>query len=199
MFSGGAILSRFPIEKNTVQLLSKPTEYPFYYNLFYLFRYLQHAVVRIGSERVHLFNTHLEAFKEKNRIEQAHVVEKVLAGLDDKAVIFGGDFNAVPSEATKKSDYPDETTVKTTHEQDDTVKIVRGIKSLTDAFPAEIYSASEEMFFTFPAHEPNRKLDHFFFGERFELIDARVAREVGETSDHLPLVIRLRFKPGRET
>jgi endonuclease/exonuclease/phosphatase family metal-dependent hydrolase len=199
MASGGAILSRFPIEKNTVRLLEKPAEYPFYYRLFYLFRYLQHAELRIGKERVHVFNTHLEAFKEKNRVEQAQVVERVIAKLGDPAVMFGGDFNAVPSEATKKSAYPDETTVQTSHEKDTTVAIIRGVVGLSDAFPQHKYIASERDYLTFPAHEPNRKLDHFFYGGSFELIDARVAREVGDTSDHLPLVIRLRFRPGRET
>lgn len=198
MRSGGAILSRFPIEINTVQLLEKPSEYPFYYNLFYLFRYLQHAQIRIGTETVQVYNTHLEAFKEKNRVEQARMVEKILARDGAGSAMFGGDFNAVPAEATQKSNYADEQAPKMTvtgHETDDTVKIIRGIEHLVDAFPAEKYSAAEKEYFTFPSHAPNRKLDHFFFGDHFELIEARVAQEVGNTSDHLPLVIKLRFKP----
>lgn len=198
MSSGGAILSRFPIEINSVQLLEKPSEYPFYYNLFYLFRYLQHAQIRIGTETVQVYNTHLEAFKERNRVEQAQVVEKILAREGAAGVMFGGDFNAVPAEATQKSNYADERApgmTPTAHETDDTVKIIRGIENLHDAFPPERYSAAENQYFTFPSHAPNRKLDHFFFGDHFELIDARVAKEVGNTSDHLPLVIRLRFKP----
>ena len=104
--------------------------------------------MRIGNERVHIFNTHLEAFKEKNRVEQARVVERVLAELGDPAVMFGGDFNAVPPEATKKSGYPDETTVLTSHEEDSTVEVIRGIAGLHDAFPPEKYRAAEPDFDT---------------------------------------------------
>jgi endonuclease/exonuclease/phosphatase family metal-dependent hydrolase len=197
MRSGGAILSRYPITTNSVRLLEKPPEYAWWYKLFYPFRYLQRCTVRVGELDILVWNTHLEAFKEKNRVEQATEVKKLLQEMSPEiraAVIFGGDLNAVPQEATQKTNYPDETDVVTAHDQDTTVEIFRAIPGLNDVFPAEKYSADERSYFTFPAHAPNRKLDHLFLGERFEVVEARVAHEAGAVSDHLPLLVKLRLR-----
>lgn len=195
--AGGAVLSRFPIARNSVRLLGKPAEYAWWYNLFYLFHYLQRCEVRIGGTVLEVFNTHLEAFKEGGRSAQARELRDVLEALSEAErarVLLGGDFNAVPLEATAKSNYPDETKVKTSHERDPTIEIIRGVAGLEDSCAADCTADLEAKFFTFPAHEPNRKLDHLFHGSAFEVVEARVAREAGDVSDHLPLVVKLRLK-----
>jgi endonuclease/exonuclease/phosphatase family metal-dependent hydrolase len=196
MHSGGAILSRFPIERHEVELLEKPAENPAWYNLFYLFRYLESAEVRIGDRTLKVLNTHLEAFKQDNRVLQAKLTRARLEAAMGPYVIYGGDLNSVPPEAPYKKGYPDEP--ETNHESDPTISLFRDLPGLIDTIGSSTISARPEDFYTFPAHAPNRKLDHLFVGTGFEIVEARVLKEAGPHSDHLPLLLRVRFRPAQD-
>ncbi|MCK6551090.1 endonuclease/exonuclease/phosphatase family protein [Myxococcota bacterium] len=193
MRSGGAILSRFPITANTVALLDKPAANAWWYNLFYLFRYFQRAELDVGGTKLQVVNVHLEAFDRANRVTQAEQLKRALEAATTPLTILGGDLNTVPPEQSKRKDYPDEP--ETSHVDDPTLEIVRGIRGLSDVTPPETLRANEPEWMTFPAFEPNRKLDFVLAGEGLRVVDARVARsEAGDVSDHLPLVTRLTLK-----
>jgi endonuclease/exonuclease/phosphatase family metal-dependent hydrolase len=195
MRSGGAILSRHPITINHVDLLPKPAANAWWYNLFYLFRFLQRVSIDLpDGRRVQVFNTHIEAFNEANRVEHAEWIRRTIQQSMTPSTIFGGDFNTVPPESKRKSDYPDETATKTEHTKDTTLDVMRSIHGLKDVIPPEEFSAHQDRYFTFPAHAPNRKIDYIFIGGAFDLIEARVVTEAGDVSDHLPLVARLRLR-----
>jgi endonuclease/exonuclease/phosphatase family metal-dependent hydrolase len=190
MSSGGAVLSRWPIASNHVELLEKPGANAWWYNLFYLFRYLQRCEIRAGERTLVVYNTHLEAFDGDNRMEQAEHLKRVIA--PTPLTIFGGDFNTVPPESKVRGGYPDEPTSH--HENDRTLETLRKIVGLRDSIPPEIFEKAEQDFMTFPSHAPNRKIDYIFYGEGFEVIEARVLKEAGEVSDHLPVLVRLRIR-----
>jgi endonuclease/exonuclease/phosphatase family metal-dependent hydrolase len=192
MSSGGAILSRWPLRNHAVQLLPKPEANPAYYNLFYLFRYLQSVEVELGDQKIQVFNTHLEAFNLPNRELQAALVREEIARVDNPRILFGGDFNTVPLEASRRRAYSDEP--KTDHTHDQTLPILLSAKNLRNSLSAEEYRAREAELMTFPAQAPNRKLDHALVGEGIEVLSQRVAHEVGTPSDHLPLVLKLRIR-----
>jgi endonuclease/exonuclease/phosphatase family metal-dependent hydrolase len=197
MRSGGAILSRFPIRASGVQLFEKPASNAWLYNVFYLSRYLAWAEVQHPDRTIQIFNTHLEAFDEPNRIAQAERTRSIIASRLTPWTIYGGDFNTVPPESTKKSGYPDEDrpkTAKTEHTHDRTLTILRAIPGLSDVLPAAELARREEDFFTFPAHAPNRKLDYLFAGDGFEVAETRVVKEAGDVSDHLPLCSKLSLR-----
>lgn len=186
MKSGGGILSRFPITHAEVQLLPKPADNPFIYNWFYLFRYLQRASIRVGERELVVFNMHLDAFHLANRREQTGLVTARVRSEPHDLVIVGGDLNTVPPESTVRHGYPDE--AHTDHRSDDTLARFRALAGYTPAVSVEQFSAAEPSYFTFPAHAPNRQLDHLFFSRAFRVRSARVLREVGDPSDHLPLL-----------
>src|SRR5688572_24721067 len=190
MSSGGAILSKHPIQSHRVELLPKPEENAFWYNLFYLFRYYQVAEIELGGESIPIVNTHLEAFHPQNRQSQAQHLASVLSSLDDRRVIFGGDLNSPPEEATLRGKYPDEP--QTTHQGDRTLAMLRSVEDLFDIVPPETFTKSESDWHTFPSHEPNRKLDYLFHGPGWELVEVRVVKEAGTVSDHLPIYARFR-------
>lgn len=192
MSSGGAVLSRFPILSNHVELLPKPKANPFWYNLFYLFRYYQVTRIDLGEETAVVINTHLEAFDPVNRERQATHLANVLAAVEEEHLVFGGDLNSVPAEATLRTEYPDEP--DTDHREDRTVALFRAVDGLFDTVPPKTFSTKESDWFTFPAHEPNRKLDYLFHGRGLELIEVRVVTEAGTTSDHLPIFARFAVK-----
>ncbi len=192
MSSGGAILSKRPIVSHRVELLPKPEENAFWYNLFYLFRYDQRAEIELGERSVPLVNIHLEAFRPANRQSQATHLAGVLASLDDPLLIFGGDFNSVPEEATLLSGFADEP--GTHFEGDRTVATLRAVDEIQDTVPPDTLSKNESEWNTFPSHAPNRKLDYLFYGPGWELVEVRVVKEAGAVSDHLPIYSRLRLR-----
>lgn len=204
MSSGGAILSRYPITDNEVTLLEKPAKNPFWYNLFYLFRYVQRAEVAYGGETIAIYNAHLEAFDLANRELQATELAERIRKEGATYTFLGGDFNSVPPEATVRSGYPDEP--ETNHERDATIATLRSA-GLHDTMPDTLGTNSggaqsagaqdneEATYFTFPSHAPNRKLDYLLVSPAFDVMSARVGHEAGKVSDHLPLVIEARLRP----
>lgn len=192
MSSGGAILSRYPLSDAEVVLFEKPGNNPFWYNLFYLFRYAQTARAILPGRTVTLVNTHLEAFDRENREAQARELSaQIRPAARQGSVIVGGDLNSVPPESTVKSGYEDEP--ESSHEDERTVSILRSTPGLADALSVESFLRAEEAAFTFPAHAPNRKLDFVFGSEDLEVLETRVVREAGTISDHLPIFARFGF------
>lgn len=188
--SGGAILSRFPIEGHRVETVSKPKSNPFWYNLFYLFRYHQQATLQTEDGPVLVLNVHAEAFEKESRIRHARLLADRISSELIPRTIVGGDLNTVLPEATVRRGYPDEP--ETSHVDDPTLELIRGIDGLLDTVPGELYLKNEPAWLTFPAHEPNRKLDYLLHGAGFRVEEVEVPRALaGELSDHLPLVARL--------
>lgn len=188
MRSGGAVLSRFPIELNEVTLLEKPESNPFWYNLFYPFRYVQETKIRVLGAPFRVYNAHLEAFDVDNRKAQARTFSRIIDDGPDDLVIVGGDFNSVPPESPQRAGFADEP--ETDFNGDDTLAILRSTGRLRDAF-ADVFEEEPGSYFTFPAGDPNRKLDHLLLSPEFRIVSAEVGRRVGTVSDHLPLVVRL--------
>lgn len=191
MQSGGAILSRYPIESHRVETVDKPAANPWWYNLFYLFRYHQQVEIQAPFGSVLAVNLHTDAFDQENRVAHAKRLADQLSGALTPESVVGGDFNTVPPEASERSGYEDEP--ETDHSDDPTLGFIRGLSGLVDTVPADLYIANESAWFTFPADAPNRKLDHLFHGAGLEVIDVEVLRgEATELSDHLPIYTRLR-------
>ncbi len=156
MNSGGAILSKYPIIDNSVELLAKPDSNPWWYNLFYLHRYLQRTTIKMGEKEIKVLNLHLEAFARLNRQNQAAHLSSIMdhEGID----LVAGDFNMIPSSAVKKSKFAESID---NYENDMSYDILARTK-LKDVIPEDIYSKNEALYWTFPANKPNRKLDYFF-------------------------------------
>ena len=191
MSSGGAILSRYPLKKCEVELLPKPAAQNFAYSLFYLFRYLQKCELTWGEKTVVVYNTHLEAFDRINREKQMQIVGERIKQQADGLTIFGGDFNTVPAEADTRHNYPDEP--ETDHRQDKTLELLVKATGLHDT--AQLSPpADQKALFTFPAHEPNRKLDYVFVDSNLGVSKLTAINSAPDASDHLPLITHLRLK-----
>jgi endonuclease/exonuclease/phosphatase family metal-dependent hydrolase len=89
--SGGGVISRFPLHSIQNDLLSKPRENNFLYNLFYLNRYIQTFKVVLPQTEINCANFHLEAFSEDNR--ELHLVRLQDRLVDYDLALTGGDFN----------------------------------------------------------------------------------------------------------
>jgi len=186
LYSGGAVLSRFPITANQVTLHPKPESKPWWYNAFYPFRYSQVVQIDWAESRLCAVNNHLEAYDRINREEQAALLAAMLpdaARLAD-VTFFGGDMNTVPPEAARLHAYPDRPDGD--HRGDATMHRLRGIPGFKDVVSPDAYLQNEEAYFTAPAHLPNRRIDYLFVPAITTVKDAKVIR-TGELSDHLPV------------
>ncbi len=111
---------------------------------------------------------HLHHQAEEHRLLQVRELKRVLGEAEQEAVILAGDLNARPGSETAN-------------------KMLDG---WIDTTPDDAM--------TFPADEPNRKIDYILFPEehpwrvlRSEVIDEPMA------SDHRPLYVDLEWSPGR--
>jgi endonuclease/exonuclease/phosphatase family metal-dependent hydrolase len=190
MLSGGAVLSRYPIILNQVTLHPKPKGNNFVYNMFYLFRYSQHVQLQVNNVTIDVVNNHLEAFDKANREKQAYLLQDIFQNFLDegRVVIAGGDMNAIPSEADAKNNFPDDDGVD--HQNDTTLEILKDVQGINEIVGDEDYAGNESAFFTFPANEPNRRLDYIFVSNTISVENAAVM-PVGELSDHLPVTAEL--------
>mgnify|MGYP001965979976 CR=1 FL=1 len=191
VYSGQAILSRFPITSAQHIRLPQPTSTGKLYNLFYLHRHLTDSSIALGADRtLRLVNAHLEAFDSENRREHA---ERTIThvGTATKHTILLGDMNCTPPEAAVRKAFPDEP--DTDMSTDDTIDQLRRIPGLSEVVPQRVYKADEKSWFTFPAHNPNRRLDYLFHGTGLTLVRAEVPQMREPPSDHLPVIARFRI------
>ncbi|MFO0727308.1 MAG: endonuclease/exonuclease/phosphatase family protein [Myxococcota bacterium] len=188
--SGGAILSRFPLTEAAIELLEKPRR-GFLYRRFYLYRYLLEAKLQAFGDGVALMTCHLEAYDAQNRDQQAERLAAVLKDKPERRRVLAGDLNSVPPEAPQRHAYPDEP--GTDHRREQVIPRLRAIPGLRPVFTPAALAADPAAHLSFPAKAPNRLLDHGFVGEGLEILEARVVREAGAPSDHLPIVFRLRL------
>ncbi|MCP4215126.1 MAG: hypothetical protein GY765_10735 [bacterium] len=181
MLSGQAILSRWPIMETKRHVLCKPAGNPFYYNKFYLDRLLQVVKINMDGRELVIFNLHLEAFDLAARELQARRVMEVYKTYSQRfPVLVVGDFNSVPPQAVK-SGYVDEP------EAD-----FKGDRSIELFLEERSLSAVDLQTFTYPSDTPTRKLDYIFYNDQLELVESLVLPL--DSSDHLPLLARFRFK-----
>lgn len=183
--SGGAILSRWPLEQHRVTLLPKPDANPFWYNLFYLFRYLQSVRVEHPGGSLAVANLHLEAFDKASRSAQAKAIAARFQSATDALDLFGGDFNAIPQDAHRQHGFADDP--EADYRNDETLPIF-------DALPTWV-RAQDEGTFSFPAGAPNRLLDHIYVKKPTAIHRYRVVSEAKELSDHLPVLVELCLSP----
>lgn len=171
MLSGQSILSKFPIKDQERIELERVESNPFWHDAFYLDRLAQVTTVEIEGREVIIINVHLEAFDKPTRLKQSEAI----VGLFHKyakqyPTILLGDFN---------SDY--------THEEP-TIKTIFNIYGVANAVPN--LSAK-----TFPSVNPQKRLDYIFYTPKFfQKIDARIVTEVGDASDHLPVLMKFKLK-----
>lgn len=178
MKSGGAVLSKYPILQNEVTLLAKPMSQAWWYNLFYLHRYFQKVTVELGTKKFEIMNLHLEAFDKVDRRGQ---VKKLVAKIqNDKVDFVAGDFNSVPTSASKRSKFFNDDDYENDPSQD-----IMSKSGMLEVIPEEIYSKAENLYFTFPSSKPDRRLDYIFYRPDLKMMRAEI--HPSGTSDHLPL------------
>lgn len=183
--SGGAILSKFQILDNSVTLFEKPKSNPWWYNLLYLFRYNQTITIQLTDRTLKISNVHLEAFDMANRSEQVTQLIKLNKDVD----IIMGDFNMVPDSSDKKhgfvgyeeDDYRNDQSFRKFSESD-----------FIGALNHKEFNKDKNLFYTFPANKPDRRLDYFYLNSKYKKFNSKVIKS--SISDHLPIYLELNLE-----
>lgn len=159
---GNALLSRYPIARwENTHLFQSPG---------YEQRGLLHAEVGVPGIPLHVYVTHLDAFSETDRAEQARQVVRLVG--ESRPVVLLGDFNA-------HSDTPE----------------ISGIRAvLTDTWTA---AADGDPGAARPAGAPAGRIDYIFTTQPLRADWTSFRTDEPAASDHLPVVSRLALDAGR--
>ncbi|MBF2017889.1 MAG: endonuclease/exonuclease/phosphatase family protein [Rivularia sp. T60_A2020_040] len=180
ILSGQAILSRYPITNNKRIVLDKVASKPFFYNALYLDRVAQVSEIKVNNRSIIIINVHLEAFDIPTRRKQTEYIQKLLSEYVDKyPVLLIGDFNS--------------TVPPIPENPQPTVDILLKTAAIKSALPPE--ALNNPQIATFPSDKPIVKFDYVFYTPKnIELIEWRIVDQVKQASDHLPVMMKFRFK-----
>lgn len=188
-----AVLSRHPIVHNRRLRLPQPAAWSRIYRAFYLHRALQWVRLNVHGRPLDLFNAHLEAYATRNRAHQAHIAAAFIRDHACPDAILAGDLNALPPDATRRTDFVDEPHIR--FDADRTwAPLTRLLPAWDDALTAAGHPDGPETW-TFPADVPTRRLDAILAPRaRFAVDRAYVPHHMPAVSDHLPVVADLRWR-----
>jgi len=174
MVSGQAVLSRYPIVSQEVFKFEKPKNNPFWYNWFYMDRFVQKLVIELGPSHIFVWNVHLEAFSQKDRLEQTQLLAQWVDKEKPEKQIVLGDFNSV---SVYKEDLDEEKKQEFERKKESLSLFINntGFKN----------AEGNTKLFTFKSWDPIEKIDHVLFSPPLKLITVGTASL--EASDHIPV------------
>jgi len=172
VYSGQSVLSKYPITKQDRIILESVASDPFYRTAFYLDRLAQVDKIEINGKIVVVINVHLEAFDKHTRTIQTKRILKLYNSYKNNyPTLLVGDFN---SDVKFKN---------------------ASIAPIINSPNIGIAAYSKPYPNTFSSKKPVKRIDYIFYNKNFiEEIDSRVLTEIGESSDHLPLIMTFKFK-----
>ncbi len=175
--SGQAVLSRHPIQTHERIVLEQVPTQPFWYRAFYLDRVAQVLQLRVHNQPVVVINVHLEAFDAPTRLRQTQAIRQLY---DRYAatypVLLLGDFNSNPPWDGMSS----------------TLAPLLSAPQLQSAIPLNSDGSRP---LSFPSDRPVALLDYIFYNaDRWHVSEARVFADVGQASDHLPIMARMKLR-----
>ena len=171
--SGQSILSKYPIKNQERIVLDRVENTPFFKNAFYLDRLLQVIKLDVNGKELVVMNVHLEAFDKETRVKQLqYVVKKFIEFSESFPTILLGDFNSDPNF------------------ENPAIAQVLSLKNTgCAAFTKENFAN------TFDAENPYKRLDYIFYTKNFiDYVDGDVLEEFGQASDHLPVLMKFKFR-----
>lgn len=173
VISGQSILSKYPLANQERVVLSRVEDSPFYRDAFYLERLAQIVKVNFKGKEAILINVHLEAFDQKSRaIQFKEVLELFDTYKNNYPTILLGDFN---SQAKDK-----EAAIQKLFSMDGIGNAAFNVSDIKN---------------TFNSVAPSKRIDYIFYTKNtIELISGRVLNEFKQSSDHLPVFMKFRFK-----
>ncbi|WP_462317839.1 endonuclease/exonuclease/phosphatase family protein [Marinilabilia sp.] len=191
MDSGNAIFSVTPLVNARRIGLPLIGEQNFLVRYFYLRRNLLDVSTVIGTDTLHLLNTHLSAYSsDGTKKKQIDLLFNYLDSLDQLGApfIIGGDFNALPPGTKKVKGFPDSACDEGAYEADDysaeTDWMASFYEQFVSAVPLNEYQQDNAPYFTHTTDKNafwNRKLDYLFSNLKL-LQDSTITHQTGRVT-----------------
>jgi len=177
--AGQGIISRYPLVQNRRQRLSQPPAQPLFAPLFAPYHTVQMVDVQCSGRTLRLLNVQLEPHDVATRQRQAEEVVTFVRQVATPNCVLMGAFQSVVQDAAATHSAlgvtPDHTMEIITTGLRDRLRIV------ADPSP------------TYPAGAPRERIDHVLVGPGLQTVDTHVVMLDQPVSDHLPLLVRLRW------
>jgi endonuclease/exonuclease/phosphatase family metal-dependent hydrolase len=167
--AGMGVISRFPLVQNLRYQLPQPGRPARLVSGFQPLHTVQMVDVQCGVQAVRLFNVHLHSGAAAGRLPQAQSLMVFVQQMATPNSIVMGSFNA----AIQSSDA--------------TMNLM--LDGLRDH-----WQIADDAGLTYPAMAPHSRLDHAFIASGLQLLDTQVVMPEQPVTDHLPLMIRLRWQ-----
>ena len=173
LLSGQSILSKYEITYQNRVELERDKSNPFYYDAFYIDRLAQIVKINVYDKTLVLINVHLEAFHQKTRLKQTKKIIEIYNRYKNiNPTILLGDFNS---------------DVKFNNA---TINLLLELPDIGNA----VYDKNSGPK-TFNSKNPDERLDYIFYNKSFiTFIDGKVLSDFKQASDHLPLLMKFKFK-----
>jgi endonuclease/exonuclease/phosphatase family metal-dependent hydrolase len=177
--AGQGLVSRYTLVQNTRQRLSQPLTQPLLSPLFSPYRTVQMVDMQCGDRTVRFLNVHLEPRDTATRQRQAQELVAFVRQVATPNCVLMGALNSVASQVTAR---PDNSAVS----QDRTLDIITsGLRDrlrLVTAMPPPS-----------PPEPLHYRQEHALVGPGLQAVETQVVMPDEPMSDHLPLLVRLRW------
>ncbi len=177
--AGQGVISRYPLVQNTRQRLAQPLAQPLLSPLFSPYRTVQMVDMQCGERMVRLLNVHLEPGDAATRQRQAQELVAFVRHMATPNCVLMGALNSDAAEATTIHGDP-------ALRLDQTMEIIA--TGLRDRLRLVVDTSP-----TFPAEAPRYRRDHALIGPGLQTVETQVVRLHEPVSDHLPLLVHLRW------
>jgi endonuclease/exonuclease/phosphatase family metal-dependent hydrolase len=177
--AGQGVISRYPLVQNTRQRLSQSLTQPLLSPLFSPYHTVQMVDMQCGDRTVRLLNVYLEPHDAATRQRQAQELVAFVRHVATPNCVLMGALNSVAPEVAAGSDDP-------------AVSQNRTLDMLTSSLRDRLRMVTEVHSPTAP--EPlYYHREHALVGPGLQTVEARVVTPDVPISDHLPLLVRLRW------
>jgi endonuclease/exonuclease/phosphatase family metal-dependent hydrolase len=177
--AGQGVISRYPLVQNTRQRLSQPLTQPLLSPLFSPYHTVQMVDMQCGDRTVRFLNVHLEPRDTVTRQRQAQELVAFVRQVATPNCVLMGAFNNAVSEVTSRSNGPaisqDRALDMITSGLRDRLRMVTAMHPAS--LPGPLYSRRE----------------HALVGPELQIVETQVVTPDEPVSDHLPLLLRLRW------
>jgi endonuclease/exonuclease/phosphatase family metal-dependent hydrolase len=177
--AGQGVISRYPLVQNTRQRLSQPLTQPLLSPLFSPYRTVQMVDMQCGDRTVRLLNVHLEPRDTVTRQRQAQELVAFVRRVATPNCVLMGALNSVASEVTARPDGP-------AVSQDCILDII------TSGLRDRLRMVTEMHAPPLPEALHYRR-EHALVGPGLQTVETQVVMPDEPVSDHLPLLVRLRW------
>lgn len=193
MEAGQVVFTKYAVEPQKRIAFIKPQERNFLYRRFYPDRIVQVLELDVAGRDLVVFNVHLEAWQKGTRERQARAVADLARQYMDRPLLVAGDFNATFPWATRNPDILRYHASKDpAHERSVATLLEAGLKPAVSREAAG--GGRENEFYSFRSAWPHITLDHLFYNDRLDCVEARVLQDTPPASDHYPVVATFRFR-----